>query len=191
MHLNATPGNSYFISIENSTVWQRKGFHSMFNPEYICCIVHLVRMLLATGLPQDKMLILSYYSEERRILSEILNGSYGYKNVEISSVDSAQGKEKDVVIVSTCRPGGKIGLGFVADRQRQCVAMSRARDGLIIVGNKRMGDGGQSSGQQCWKDVVNYFAGQRRLVSVPGNRTAIQERLNIPNPQIFSEVHGR
>lgn len=69
--------------------------------------------------------------------------------------------------------------------------MSRARDGLIIVGNKRMGDGGQSSGQQCWKDAVNYFAGQRRLVSVPGNRTAIQERLNIPNPQTFSEVRGR
>ena len=59
--------------------------------------------------------------------------------MKISSVDSARGKEKKIVIVNTVRLGGAQGLGFVADLKRQSVALSQAKDGLIIIGNEGLG----------------------------------------------------
>ena len=116
-------GNSFFISVGNSSLWRRKGCSSIFNPEYISFIATLVKRLIKDGCPQEKILILSY-CEERRILAELFHHSYGYKRIEVKSVDGCQGTENDLVIVSTCRPVVSLGLGFVSDRKRQCVAMS-------------------------------------------------------------------
>jgi len=49
------------------------------------------------------------------------------------------------------RPGGNFGLGFVADRKRQCVALSRARDGLVIIGDEKMGDNARPESFKAWK----------------------------------------
>ena len=44
------------------------------------------------------------------------------------------GSEKDVILIS-CVRGGQGGIGFLADRQRLNVALTRARKTLIVVGN--------------------------------------------------------
>lgn len=62
----------------------------------------------------------------------------GHSEISVRSVDSAQGSESSVVILSTTRPGGKYGLGFLADRKRSCVALSRAQSCLVIVTWKDM-----------------------------------------------------
>lgn len=41
-------------------------------------------------------------------------------------MDSSQGSESWVVILSTTRPGRRYGLGFLTKIQRSCVALSRA-----------------------------------------------------------------
>ena len=58
--------------------------------------------------------------------------------LEIATVDSFQGRECDVVIYSTVRSNSDQRIGFLKDRRRINVALSRARDLLVIVGDGNM-----------------------------------------------------
>ena len=52
--------------------------------------------------------------------------------LEVNTVDSFQGQECDVIIISCVRSHK---IGFLSDRQRLCVALTRAKQSLIICGN--------------------------------------------------------
>lgn len=56
-------------------------------------------------------------------------------SVRVTTMDSAQGSEADVVILSMvrCNPGCKI--GFLANQNHAVVAISRAKEKLFVVGN--------------------------------------------------------
>ena len=58
--------------------------------------------------------------------------------IEIATVDSFQGRECDVVIYSTVRSNTPRRIGFLRDYRRINVALSRARDLLVIVGDDFM-----------------------------------------------------
>ena len=56
----------------------------------------------------------------------------------IETVDSFQGKQMDVVIMSCVRasqPGLQTGIGFVSDIRRMNVAITRAKRALWILGS--------------------------------------------------------
>ena len=58
--------------------------------------------------------------------------------IDIATVDSFQGRECDVVIYSTVRSNPSRRIGFLRDHRRINVALSRARDLLVIVGDDYM-----------------------------------------------------
>jgi superfamily I DNA and/or RNA helicase len=58
-------------------------------------------------------------------------------NVRAGTVDSFQGQETDVVVFSAVRSNPMKELGFLRDSRRLCVAITRARRGLILVGDRR------------------------------------------------------
>ena len=58
--------------------------------------------------------------------------------IDIATVDSFQGRECDVVIYSTVRSNAARKIGFLRDYRRLNVALSRARDLLVIVGDDFM-----------------------------------------------------
>eukprot|EP00898_Chlorokybus_atmophyticus_P006981 jgi/Chlat1/7284/Chrsp58S06911 len=57
--------------------------------------------------------------------------------VHISTVDSYQGQECDVIIFSCVRASAKGGVGFVADTRRLNVALTRARRSLWVLGSAK------------------------------------------------------
>ena len=53
---------------------------------------------------------------------------------EVNTVDGFQGQERDIIIMSCVRSSG---IGFLSDKQRLCVALTRAKHSLILCGNFR------------------------------------------------------
>lgn len=80
-------------------------------------------------------------------------------DIYIATVDSFQGHEKNFILFSTVRnnPLGKI--GFVSDARRMNVALTRAKNGLILVGN----DHTLRNGSDLWKDYIDYL-NSRQLI---------------------------
>ena len=81
-----------------------------------------------------RVAILTPYKEQCRTLEAELNAVFGSRTcwehaVEVASVDTYQGKEKDVILYSTVR-SGRGGIGFVNDLRRLNVALTRARHAL-------------------------------------------------------------
>lgn len=56
--------------------------------------------------------------------------------VEINTVDAYQGREKRVILFSTVRSNLGGSIGFLTNKRRLNVALTRARDALIVVGNR-------------------------------------------------------
>jgi superfamily I DNA and/or RNA helicase len=74
----------------------------------------------------------------------------GFADVAVSSVDAFQGRETDVVVLSCVRSGSG-GLGFVADVRRLNVALTRARQSLLIVG-----DADTLAQNQHWAALIEH-----------------------------------
>ena len=77
----------------------------------------------------------------------------------VQSVDKFQGQERDVVVLSTVRAEG---LGFVRDVQRMCVALTRGKYSLLIVGNRR----NLSRGSKVWRNFFKYLDSLDRIIIV-------------------------
>jgi superfamily I DNA and/or RNA helicase len=101
------------------------------------------RALLATrasgaeARPDTFLGIISFYSEQVRQLQEAIATLPAAKGrVEIGTVDSFQGKEYPLTILSCCRHDPTHGeVGFLRLPNRVNVALSRAQCQLIIVGS--------------------------------------------------------
>jgi hypothetical protein len=77
--------------------------------------------------------------------------------VQVSTVDGFQGKEKDIVIISCVRQGRGVHntIGFLVERNRMNVALTRAKEFLLIVGHAETLSSGQSKGT-AWERLVSF-----------------------------------
>jgi hypothetical protein len=94
-----------------------------------------IRSLLIN--PETTVAIITPYSAQKILLETELRKVTNLKKCTVSTVDSYQGREADIVIISTVRTKS---VGFVDDRQRINVALTRAKRLVRVVGCKRLFD---------------------------------------------------
>lgn len=76
---------------------------------------------------------------------QIVNG------IMVASIDAFQGREKDFMIMSCVRSNDTNQIGFLADERRLNVALTRAKYGLVIVGDYKC----LASGSALWKQYLS------------------------------------
>lgn len=109
----------------------------------ICTSGNFIQALMEDSAEDEKPIgVICMYAEQERLLLRLLSEqdwATGYRRlIKIDTVDSYQGKENRIIIVSTTRNNGRYEQGFLSSRERVNVAVSRAMDRLVIVGAARM-----------------------------------------------------
>jgi superfamily I DNA and/or RNA helicase len=80
--------------------------------------------------------------------------------VTINTVDSFQGQEADVVIISLVRSNDENEIGFLKDYRRMNVALTRARKKLIVIG-----DSATIGGDSFYQEMLQFFEVQESYES--------------------------
>jgi len=109
----------------------------------ICTSGLFVQSLMDHSTEEEKPIgVICMYAAQERLLQRMLSEqdwATGYRRlIKIDTVDSYQGKENRIIIVSTTRNNGRFEQGFLSSNERVNVAISRAMDRLVIVGAARM-----------------------------------------------------
>lgn len=84
---------------------------------------------LTAGVDESDIGIISPYADQVKIIQN-------KTPVEVKTVDGFQGREKEIIIISTVRSNDNGNIGFLNDLRRLNVAITRAKRKLIIIGNK-------------------------------------------------------
>jgi len=85
-------------------------------------------------------------------------------NINVNTVDSYQGQESDIVILSCVRSNTR-SLGFLRDKRRLNVSITRARFSLIIFG-----DSETLCKDKEWKKIIKEIKSMNRFKSVSKNK---------------------
>ncbi len=109
----------------------------------------ILPLLFENHLPSNEIAIIAPYKSQVANIKYYINNSEKCqnKNIDVSTLDSFQGKEYDVILFSFTRSSnhelsikdGKnpVKVGFLDDAKRLNVAFSRAKKKLILIGNAK------------------------------------------------------
>ena len=92
-----------------------------------------------------------YYKSTNYVDDKNIDNSF-INEIEIMSVDSCQGREFDFVLLSCVKASENFGIGFLSEYRRVNVALTRAKYGLIIIGNSRA-----LLKNTLWGDLVSFY----------------------------------
>ncbi|KAL6555409.1 hypothetical protein OROGR_006667 [Orobanche gracilis] len=110
------------------------------------------RRLVESGVQAGKIGIITPYAAQVVLLKMLRSKEEKLKDTEISTVDGFQGREKEAIIISMVRSNSKKEVGFLSDRRRMNVAVTRARRQCSIIC-----DTDTVSGDKFLKRLIEYF----------------------------------
>ena len=90
-------------------------------------------------------------------------------DIEINTVDGFQGREKDIVLISCVRSNDDGRIGFLSDKRRMNVALTRARFGMFVVGNALTLENNEN-----WSELLQYakkYSAFANIESLPQNNS--------------------
>ena len=143
---------------------------------------------LKTGVTPSQIGIITPYDGQRSYVTTYMqtNGAMKkelYKEIEVASVDAFQGREKDFIIVTCVRSNDHQGIGFLSDPRRLNVALTRAKYGLVILGNPKV-----LAKHPLWYSLLVHFKEAGCLVEGPLNNLNIS-MIQLTRPSRHPQGH--
>lgn len=148
------------------------GKQSKANPGQVELCKRVIRLLTTIASPPvpssgtalhkytpSSIAILTPYTRQKELLQSSIS------NIEVSSIDGFQGREADIIIFVTVRSNVHGELGFLTDMRRLNVVMTRAKTGVVVIGDKdtlTTGMDGEES-KSVWRRLV----GRCKAVELP------------------------
>lgn len=120
-------------------------------------VAGLLSYLLGEGHTASSITVLSAYVGQLLLLKNHLRDMPAAQGVRLTTVDNYQGEENEIVLLSLVRSSLHGSIGFLAEDNRACVALSRARCGMYIFGNGTM----LASRSQFWASVLRRLSAQQ------------------------------
>ncbi|MBW7857410.1 MAG: AAA family ATPase [Leptonema sp. (in: Bacteria)] len=140
-----------------------KESESRYNISEAKLLVQLISLLAQNKTPSIG-LIAPYKQQVDYLLQQIedLNLNQDLKSmIEVDTVDSFQGSERDWIGLSLTRSNDDGEIGFLSDLRRINVAMTRARYRLIMIG-----DSATLSTNKFYSNLIDFVQNQNSYVSV-------------------------
>ena len=129
--------------------------HTRMNVAEANKVKEIVDSLYARGIEPKDLSIITMYKGQKDIVKELVGEKYS--GIMIDTVDSFQGQEREVIILSIV--SSRNPSQFVNKRNRVNVALSRARKQLVIVGNKAalVDKNNDVEGKQMWQKIYELI----------------------------------
>lgn len=120
-----------------------------------------MKKLVDSGLIEDfaHIAIMSPFKEQvRRIRKELRSSQYNLSRVNVGALEFYQGSEYKFVVICTTRTRERFlqqdvmkGLGMMYEAKRFCVATTRAKQGLVVIGNPAL-----LAKDPCWLAFLSF-----------------------------------
>ncbi|KAN0077909.1 P-loop containing nucleoside triphosphate hydrolase protein [Elaphomyces granulatus] len=114
--------------------------------------------LVKAGVKPEDIAVVTPYNAQVALLSQLLKDKY--PGVELGSVDGFQGREKEAVVISLVRSNSEHSVGFLAEKRRLNVAMTRPKRHLCVCGDSETISRG-SQFLQHWMEFLEENADLR------------------------------
>lgn len=152
-------------------------------------VERIVAKLRKDGIRALDIGVITPYEGQRVYLTQLLRMTRGTlagvaaPEVEVASVNAFQGREKDYIIFSCVRANDSRSIGFLRDPRRMNVALTRARYGVMILGNAA-----SLAVDPLWNSLLTHYREKGCLVEGPlENLEILMIQLGQP-PETQAEV---
>ena len=153
-----------FLHVEGQEIIIKSG-QSKQNEEEAEMVALFVEKLEKLGIKLNNIGVITPYSAQKFLIHKKLKEKYKASNIienlKISSVDGFQGREKDFIIISNVRSNIKNRIGFLQDFRRLNVSITRAKYGMIVIGNAKC----LYNASEIWAKFISYYQVNNLLVS--------------------------
>jgi helicase required for RNAi-mediated heterochromatin assembly 1 len=145
-------------------------------------IARFFNYLVLNKVDASKITVLTFYNGQRKLISRYLKDlpNLASNSFKVYTIDSYQGEENDVILLSLVRSNAAGNIGFLEKKNRSVVALSRARRGLYIFGNAHTLIHKNTESTEIWKDAIiklrkagnfNFDSGLPIICSNHGTKT--------------------
>ena len=151
---------SFFYNVSGS---EESENNSYFNKDEVFSVFQCVNKLIENKVEIKNIGVLTFYSGQKQRFYEKFYTKEQYQELKIDTIDGFQGMEMDYIIISTVRANILGILGFLKSEKRLNVALTRARKGLILVGNSKC----LAKRPGIFRDLISFYCANGLIVNDP------------------------
>jgi len=154
---------------------------SKFNVGEATLVKFFVDYLVFNFINPEDIGVITPYAAQVDFIKAIID-----TNVEVSSVDGFQGREKEVIIISFVRSNEKLLTGFLSEKRRINVSLTRAKKMLIIIGNAN-----NLNSQSFLSEMVEFYKEKSYMIADKSFSDRFRDRLDKEYDKLKKEFKNR